>query len=596
MAESFQNLLESQRDKKVKEQVAISQAATTFALQKQKQFTQVYKNDIANKRIGNDAFNMVRDFISSMDGLADASGYGAFKSTMKEWQVLLTEMDKSKTTGAGAFTNPEKEYVGKIVSETLAEVYPMANMFTRVKFGFKDFTKQFKPLKLADRLLGDMPLLGGMIKRKIETQEAGEERLRGAEKQKARAAGVAERKSIQREIDVATGQDDFGEGALEEEEKERAPGVGTALRSPGRKRGAAGEEQREELFEKEEEQHTEIVSKLDAIVDNTGGGAGSWLSKDSKEKSGIFQSIKDNLGSIASTVGIIKGPKWAKSLFKIGKNFIGLGSKTLLKSAVPAASKIAVKSTTAAATSAAAKGTTKVVAKEVTEQVVKKEATEAAAKGTTKVVAKTAGKTLLKSAIKKIPVIGFIAGLGFGLHKLAKGDFTGAAMEVSSGAMSIVPGIGTAGSVAMDVAIAARDVKKAKELAENGEVADGAVEAVENTEAVALENATEASYIQKKVKKIKKNKRGQILKSDPSLPDIIAAEQVNIESKRTNVRAHLEIGELENMMLKMLPNNKQGNTITTIPVNNSSVSTTNAWPAMSNINIDGTINHMKKTY
>jgi len=38
------------------------------------------------------------------------------------------------------------------------------------------------------------------------------------------------------------------------------------------------------------------------------------------------------------------------------------------------------------------------------------------------------------------------------------GDFTGAGMEVASGAMSIVPGIGTAGSVGMDAALAARDM------------------------------------------------------------------------------------------------------------------------------------------
>jgi len=74
---------------------------------------------------------------------------------------------------------------------------------------------------------------------------------------------------------------------------------------------------------------------------------------------------------------------------------------------------------------------------------------------------KGVGKGLLKlggkSLLKKIPIIGALAGLGFGASRALKGDFLGAAMEVGSGAASLFPGLGTAGSVAIDAALAAKD-------------------------------------------------------------------------------------------------------------------------------------------
>jgi len=72
-------------------------------------------------------------------------------------------------------------------------------------------------------------------------------------------------------------------------------------------------------------------------------------------------------------------------------------------------------------------------------------------------VAKNVGGKLLK----KIPGVGLIAGLGFAASRLMKGDALGALGEVASGAAAIIPGIGTAASVAIDAAMIARDVSKA---------------------------------------------------------------------------------------------------------------------------------------
>jgi len=84
-------------------------------------------------------------------------------------------------------------------------------------------------------------------------------------------------------------------------------------------------------------------------------------------------------------------------------------------------------------------------------------------------LAKIAGKGLLKSGLKKIPGLGLVAGLAFGAGRLMKGDFAGAGMEVASGAASMMPGLGTAASVGIDVALAAKDAKAAGALGDDSD-------------------------------------------------------------------------------------------------------------------------------
>jgi len=80
-----------------------------------------------------------------------------------------------------------------------------------------------------------------------------------------------------------------------------------------------------------------------------------------------------------------------------------------------------------------------------------------------KEVEKTVAKTVGKSLLKKIPVIGLLVGVGFGVKRAMDGDFKGAGLEVASGAVSLLPGVGTAASVAIDVGSAARDISNAGE-------------------------------------------------------------------------------------------------------------------------------------
>ena len=64
-------------------------------------------------------------------------------------------------------------------------------------------------------------------------------------------------------------------------------------------------------------------------------------------------------------------------------------------------------------------------------------------KGMGKGVAGMSGKALGKSALKKIPILGALAGLGFAAGRAFEGDWAGAGMEAASGVASIVPGAGT---------------------------------------------------------------------------------------------------------------------------------------------------------
>ena len=70
---------------------------------------------------------------------------------------------------------------------------------------------------------------------------------------------------------------------------------------------------------------------------------------------------------------------------------------------------------------------------------------------------KAGGKVGGKVLLKKIPVLGALYGVYLGIKRMVNGDILGGIMEIGSGLLSTIPGLGTAGSLAMDAAIIARD-------------------------------------------------------------------------------------------------------------------------------------------
>ena len=72
-------------------------------------------------------------------------------------------------------------------------------------------------------------------------------------------------------------------------------------------------------------------------------------------------------------------------------------------------------------------------------------------------LAKGMGKMGGKMLLKKIPILGALYGGYLAVKRVQEGDYLGGLMEFGSGLLSILPGLGTAGSLAMDAAIVARD-------------------------------------------------------------------------------------------------------------------------------------------
>jgi hypothetical protein len=196
----------------------------------------------------------------------------------------------------------------------------------------------------------------------------------------------------------------------------------------------------------------------------------------------VFGFINDHataFAAILGTLGVVSIIRQFKGLLKIfqglsgaSKNiakFLGIGAKSSEK-----------------VLTATMKTTGKTVSGAAAESAVKAGSATAA-----KTVAKSGTKTLGKSLLKKIPIIGALAGIGFGLSRLADGDLLGAAGEVASGLAGTIPGAGTAASIGIDAALMARDVSKSSEVAPPKKMATGGI-VTSPTRAIVGEAGTEA--------------------------------------------------------------------------------------------------------
>ena len=497
----FQTLLEEQKQKQDKDTVAISEAAQSYSLQLQKE-NKLGQDFIAREGISKAAVSVVQNFQGDLDTIAD-NDFTYLKDIIEQYNAFLRELPSS--VDKGRFTDTEASYMVKVIEPVISELGEIAGPLLRAKLGFRDLIKQFKPLKLAAATLGGIPIIGTAIQKKIERQEAGEETLRRAERAKGAEVTRAARRDIEDELlgfTPSTPAESLAE-ETSKDVKEIKKSVVTDReelfddkKSTGQT--AAAEEVAEEQAAVEEDRYNEQKSLWEMIAENTYESK-ELLEKLVQEESGIGETVGDMAKGAVGAAGL-GGAAVA------GKKLLG------------------------------------------------KKGTETAAKTAGK---KVLGKTLLKSAIKKIPVIGAIAGIGFGIGRLMSGDVTGAALEVGSGLASTVPGVGTAASVAADATLAARDIKNA-----------------ENE----IQQVTESTDVAEAVQ-------------PADMKDL-----VNINSKRTVVRTTLETDGLENMLQKMLPNMPQNNTI--VAPNNTiqNASNTNVLPKMTSRNLDDSIYSLKNVY
>ena len=506
---NFSQLLAEQKKRQDKDTVAISEAAQTFSLQIQKD-EKLGQDFIRREGISNAAVSVVQNFQGQLDSIAD-NDFTFLKDTIEKYSTLLSELPGS--VDKGRFTDTEALYIGKVIQPVIKELNSIAGPLLRTKLAFKDLAKQFKPLKLAARTLGGIPILGTAITRKIERIEAGEEEVRRAERRKAQDIAREARRSIEDEV---AGDVDQPSAALEEtiEERNEQPGrrdifASETPRAAVVQQSAANEENIEEQRSIEKDRYEETKNIFEMIAEDTYESK-ELLQRLVDSEEGILDDVAEGFGGAAAIGGGVGA---------------GVGGSKLL-------GKFMGKGGTAAAGAAGSQATKKASSKIL-------------------------GKTLLKSAVKKIPIIGAIAGIGFGIGRLMSGDISGAAMEVASGAASTIPGAGTAASVGIDAALAAKDIKNAEKE---------------------IEGVTEASA-------------AEVVKPD-NMKDV-----VNIDSKRTVVRTVLETDNLENILQKLLPENQMQNNTVVAPNNTiNTASQTTVLPKMQSKNLDGTVLSLKNVY
>ena len=304
MADSadFKKLLKEQKEKKQKEVISIAEATQDFALQiqKDKGYGQAF---FRREGISNAAVSVVQNFTNDLDGIADASEpYKNIKELIGKYNVLLKELPGS--VSKGRFSQSEFQYIADVIAPVVRELGSLTGPLLRSRLALRDFVKQFKPIKIADRLFGKVPIIGGLIKRKIERQEAGEQELRAAERTKQREAS----REARRGIEDSLAQDDIssGEELLDKVGDTRPKGTQAGIaKSSGQsatfgeelaKEKAADDEEVKGLFEMIAESTYETNENVKKLVDEA--------EEQDEKQGGFFSNMLTGLLPLAALTGL----------------------------------------------------------------------------------------------------------------------------------------------------------------------------------------------------------------------------------------------------------------------------------------------------
>ena len=269
------------------------------------------QNYIQKKEISNAAVAITDSFRGDIEAL-DSANYTDFISFVRKYQTLLNELPKNRT-----FKNPaDKTFIATSIKDPLAQIANIKGPLLRAAFAFEDFKKQFKPLKLADRLLGEVPIIGEMIRQKISDIEAGEDLLARQGAQAARQRTREKRRQQVSDTVAPAGgatnlTDDLTQERLQDEnEKMMTRTTGTG--------GKTEEQRKESKLEREETQNI-----FEAIMLNT------------KETNDILKGIGGDLEGAGAPggggVGFLEallGGKIIKDMFGKGKG-LKTGAKVL---------------------------------------------------------------------------------------------------------------------------------------------------------------------------------------------------------------------------------------------------------------------------
>ena len=325
MADSadFKKLLKDQKEKKQKEVISIAEATQDFALQiqKDKGYGQAF---FRREGISNAAVSVVQNFTNDLDGIADASEpYKNIKELIGKYNVLLKELPGS--VAKGRFSQSEFQYIADVIAPVVRELGGLTGPLLRSRLALRDFVKQFKPIKIADRLFGKVPIIGGLIKRKIERQEAGEQELRAAERTKQREASREARRGI--EDSLAEDDVSSGEELLDQVGDTRPKGTQAGIAKSSGQSATFGEELAKEKAEKDEE----VKGLFEMIAENT-YETNENIKKlvdeaedDNEKKGGFFENLLGAMLPLAALTGL--GAILSSSITDLGTSLSSAFSK-----------------------------------------------------------------------------------------------------------------------------------------------------------------------------------------------------------------------------------------------------------------------------
>ena len=325
MADSadFKKLLKDQKEKKQKEVISIAEATQDFALQiqKDKGYGQAF---FRREGISNAAVSVVQNFTNDLDGIADASEpYKNIKELIGKYNVLLKELPGS--VSKGRFSQSEFQYIADVIAPVVRELGGLTGPLLRSRHALRDFVKQFKPIKIADRLFGKVPIIGGLIKRKIERQEAGEQELRAAERTKQREASREARRGI--EDSLAEDDVSSGEELLNQVGDTRPKGTQAGIAKSSGQSATFGEELAKEKATKDEE----VKGLFEMIAENT-YETNENIKKlvdeaedDNEKKGGFFENLLGAMLPLAALTGL--GAILSSSITDLGSSLSSAFSK-----------------------------------------------------------------------------------------------------------------------------------------------------------------------------------------------------------------------------------------------------------------------------
>ena len=304
MAKSFREFLDEAKKSKdfegAKQRVKIADAGAQYFDQHIQTAGEggvpLNQNYIIEKKISGPAVQLVEQFRSEIEELEGAD-YKGFISFVRKNQALLNELDKNRQFKD---TN-DKDYIRDAITDPLTNIAGIQSATLRAAFAFEDFKKQFKPLKLADRFLGDVAIIGEIIKRKIEDTEAGEQAIqtRGLQVAKERTRKRRQLKEEQQETKQtiqATAGDT--EQILSDTTTERFEDTGRQQDAgPGLIKRQSEEKQKEANFEREQTQNI-----FEAIMANT-----AETNEILKELTEAYKDENEGMGEILDQFGNVIG-------------------------------------------------------------------------------------------------------------------------------------------------------------------------------------------------------------------------------------------------------------------------------------------------